>query len=225
MLYPPERSPYVYHVDHIVKIENARENGFPLLVLGGSIETYVATRGGFQEMDAIVMLKPHTKFAFRPPSVDLLPHFIANAYRHSWYGRPGASFIDLPGDLIQGTTESFYGKKCTDPVSLPPASGPDPLRLSRVAKCIMNAKSPLVVVGKGAAYSRAEGVIRQFIDKTKIPILPSPMGKGVVADSHPLNASSMRSMAMQLADVVIIFGARLNWMFAYGLSLKWKAGV
>ena len=80
-----------------------------------------------------------------------------------------------------------------------------------IAKLLKSAKAPLVIVGKGAAYARAEGVIRRLINKTKMPFLPTPMGKGVLPDSHPSNASSARSAALKEADVVLILGARLNW--------------
>lgn len=176
-------------------------------------------------MDAISLLRPHAKFVIRPPSIELLPQLVANAYRHCWYGRPGVSFVDLPGDLIRHQFETADGIPSVPSIPPPPTGGADPAKLFKVAQIIKGSKAPLVVVGKGAAYSRAEGVIREFIDRTKIPFLPSPMGKGVVADSHHLNATSMRSKAMQLADVVLIFGARLNWMFAYGLSAKWNPSV
>jgi 2-hydroxyacyl-CoA lyase 1 len=87
---------------------------------------------------------------------------------------------------------------------------------------IKSAKAPLVLIGKGAAYARAERPIRAFIDQSQIPFLPSPMGKGVVADSHPANVSSARSAALKMADVVLILGARLNWIFHYGEAPKWN---
>ena len=103
-----------------------------------------------------------------------------------------------------------------------PKSGADEVILHRVVTLIKNAKAPLVLIGKGAAYARAENSIRAFIDQTSIPFLPSPMGKGVVADSHPANASAARSAALKMADVVIILGARLNWIFHYGEAPKWN---
>jgi 2-hydroxyacyl-CoA lyase 1 len=85
------------------------------------------------------------------------------------------------------------------------------------------AKSPLVVVGKGAAYARAGEKIRQLIDHTKMPFLPTPMGKGVLPDSHVSNAASARSAALRNADVVLVLGARLNWILHFGEQPKWNA--
>lgn len=107
----------------------------------------------------------------------------------------------------------------------PPMGAAEDSRLRKVAALLKNAKAPLVVIGKGAAYARAESVIRLFIDQTKIPFLPSPMAKGVLPDSHPQNVSSARSAALKMADVVLILGARLNWIFHYGEAPKWNSAA
>lgn len=145
-----------------------------------------------------------------------------NAYRNAWYGRPGTGFIDLPADLIQGLVEAATDIK--DAAGIPdcPKSGADEQRLSQISQLIRKAKAPLVVIGKGAAFSRVEFSIRDLIDKTHIPFLPTPMGKGVVSDSHPLNAASARSTALKEADVVVILGARLNWILHFGDPPKWN---
>jgi 2-hydroxyacyl-CoA lyase 1 len=194
-----------------------------LLVLAGSNETYLTQKGAFQELDAISLLTPHVKLAIRPTGVDVLPKSILNAYRAAWYGRPGPSFVDLPADYISGPpSEEFEELGLLKSLPAPPAPAADSARLFKIAAVLKMAKAPLVVIGKGAAYARAENVIRDFIDKTSIPFLPSPSGKGVVPDSHPLNTSSARSTALKQADVVLLLGARLNWIFHYGEAPKWN---
>jgi 2-hydroxyacyl-CoA lyase 1 len=166
---------------------------------------------------------PHVKVAIRPTGVDALPRSIRNAYRAAWYGRPGPSFVDLPGDYIQGSpNENCKELGSFNMLPAPPAPAADSAKLMKVAAVLKGAKAPLIVIGKGAAYARAEGVIRDFIDKTSIPFLPSPSGKGVVPDSHPLNTASARSTALKNADVVLLLGARLNWIFHYGEAPKWN---
>lgn len=207
-------------------IGNASINAWPLLMLAGSSETRFVGKGGFQELDAISMLTRHTKTALRPPSLDSLPTTIESGFRTSFYGRPGPTFIDLPADLIQGTVPTD-----SDSPSLPhpPASAPQALpshsALQESASLIRSAKAPLVVIGKGAAYARAETSIRALIAQTKIPFLPTPMGKGVAPDSHPLNVASARSAALKGADVVLLLGARLNWILHFGQPPKWNKGV
>ena len=197
-------------------------NAFPLLLLAGSSETHLVSRGAFQELDAISLLTPHTKLSLRPPSLESIPDIIQNTYRTSWYGRPGTGFVDLPADLIKGPIEHAEDVPAAAPIPDPPKAGVDEARLFKIAQLLKSAKAPLVIVGKGAAYARAEDGIRAFIAKTNIPFLPTPMGKGVVSDSHPANAASARSTALKEADVVLILGARLNWILHFGDAPKWN---
>ncbi|KAH8647727.1 thiamine pyrophosphate enzyme, N-terminal TPP binding domain-containing protein [Xylariales sp. PMI_506] len=213
--------PGVLHA--LAGVGNSSSNNFPLLLLGGNIETHLVTKGGFQELDSVSLLSPQTKLSIKPPNATSLPGIIANAYRHSFYGRPGTAFVDLPADIIVDPVESASGDvEDTPVVAPPPRGGADESRLQEIAKFLKSSRAPLVLVGKGAAYARAEDAIRQLIDATKLPFLPSPMGKGVVPDSHPQNVSSARSAALKLADVVLVLGARLNWIFHYGEAPKWN---
>lgn len=206
------------------KVGNASENNFPLLLLGGSIEGHLITKGAFQDLDSISLLAPHSKVASRPPNATCLPSIVANAYRTSFYGRPGTGFVDLPADIINNSleTEDAADIEETPQVSDPPTGAADEGRLQKAVQLIKRAKAPLVLIGKGAAYAHAEAPIRHLINSTHLPFLPSPMGKGVVPDSHLQNVSSTRSAALKIADVVLILGARLNWIFHYGEPPKWN---
>ena len=178
-------------------------------------------------MDAVSFLTPHTKLSVRPSGIETVGEAIQNAYRTCWYGRPGTTFVDLPGDMIQGKAPSGFRLPAPASRSLPPPPKPsgDPAVVMKVAQLLRSAKAPLVVIGKGSAYARAEPAIRKFIDTTRIPFLPTPMGKGVVPDSHPLNTASARSVALKNADVVLVLGARLNWILHFGEPPKWSPNV
>ncbi|KUJ10999.1 uncharacterized protein LY89DRAFT_234715 [Mollisia scopiformis] len=199
---------------------NSSANAFPLLLLAGSSETHLVTKGGFQEMDAISLLAPHTKISIQA-SLDSIPQSLTNAYRTSWYGRAGTSFVDLPADVIQEVGE----EESTHIVPLPSKPAADPDRIRQAAILLKSAKAPLVIVGKGAAYAQAEVTIRKLIDQSNIPFLPTPMGKGVLPDSHPSNTASARSTALEGADVVLLLGGRLNWILHYGEAPKWNHAV
>lgn len=201
-------------------IVNASANAFPMLLLAGSSETHLITKGAFQELDAISLLSPHTKIAVRS-NLDSISHSITAAYRTSWYGRPGAGFVDLPADIIQGEGEHIS----TQIVPAAPRAAGDAESIKKVVQLLKSAKAPLVIVGKGAAYAQAESVVRQLIDQTNIPFLPTPMGKGVLPDSHPSNTATARSAALKGADVVLVLGARLNWILHYGEAPKYNLNV
>ena len=201
------------------QIGNSTANSFPLLQLAGSSETHLVSKGGFQELDAVSLLQPHVRLAIRPPTVESTPATLEGAFRSAWYGRPSTAFVDLPADLIQGEVSSTDVAKV---VSHPPRLAAEEARIFMVAHRIKTAKAPLIIVGKGAAYARADLVVRDLVNQAQIPFLPTPMGKGVVSDSHPLNAASARSTALKHADVVILLGARLNWILHFGEAPKWN---
>lgn len=201
-------------------VGNAEANRWPLLLLAGSSESNLVTKGAFQELDAVSLLTPHTKAALRASS-ESIPRTLSTAYRSAWYGKGGTGFIDLPADVIQGDAESGT----LVPVAAPPRIEGDRTRIAQAAQLLKNAKSPLIIIGKGAAYARAEGEIRNFIETTQFPFLPTPMGKGVMPDTHPLNTSAARSVALREADVVLVLGARLNWILHFGESPKWAENV
>ena len=203
---------------------NSTGNCFPLLLLAGSSETYAVTKGSFQELDAISLLSPHVKIAVRPPRLEAIPSAISHAYRLAWYGRPSTGFVDLPADFLR---TSFSSSTVAMPRCLPAPVAPsaDEAKVFKIAQVIKSASAPLVVIGKGVAYARAENVLRELIDTTQLPFLPSPMGKGVLPDSHPCNTSSARSTALQHADFVLVLGARLNWILHFGYPPKWNANA
>ncbi|ETI25934.1 hypothetical protein G647_02711 [Cladophialophora carrionii CBS 160.54] len=211
-------------------IGNASANAFPLLVLGGSSESSLSTKGGFQEMDAVALLTPQTKFATRPTSRDppTIVAAIRNAYRIAWYGRPGPTFVDLPTEMImEPVIAAARSTPSPSPivVSPPPKPAGDPDLVRPAARLLKSASSPLVIVGKGAAYSRAEHSICNLVQTHHLPFLPTPMGKGIIPDSHPLNTSSARSTALKNADVILLLGARLNWILHFGEAPKYRPDV
>ncbi|KAL9633664.1 MAG: hypothetical protein Q9204_003300 [Flavoplaca sp. TL-2023a] len=203
-------------------ISNSSVNAFPLLLLAGSSEAHLASKGAFQELDAVSFLTPHTKSAYRPAALDAISDAIHNAYRSAYYGRPGPSFVDLPANIIQGVESSSSTRGLAGLVPSPPKSSAEETALFRVAQLLKAAKSPLIVIGKGAAYTRASESIRSLVTQSQIPFLPTPMGKGIIPDSHPLNTASARSTALREADIVLLLGARLNWILHFGAPPKWN---
>lgn len=201
---------------------NSASNHWPLMVLAGSIDRDARYKGGFQELDQVGMVERLTKFAATPMSLGLLEYLLVKAYRLANSDQPGCTYVDLPGDLIQ--TNEVPQHALQAPISFSKVrSGADPGRVAEVAAVLRSAKFPLAVVGKGAADASPQ--VRQFIEQCKIGFIPTPMGKGVVPDSSHLNLSSARSMALKRADVVLLLGARLNWILHLGDLHKFNSNT
>ena len=166
------------------------------------------------------MITPYAKAAVRPPSPELIPKFVRDAYRAAYFGRPGPAFVDLPANLILGHFDVPRNKLkafTEAPMSVAPEH-----KIREAVEALKSAKAPLVVIGKGAAYARAEKHINALVQKTGLPFVPTPMGKGVIADSSPNNYSAARSTALKEADVILVLGAKLNWILSFGLPPKWS---
>lgn len=205
-------------------LANAKENCWPMILIGGASNSYQEGMGAFQEAPQVELARPYTKFSARPDGPQRIPFYIEQAVRTSMAGRPGATYVDFPDDLITATideSEVTFPPRCPDP----PRPRADRTEIERAMDVLRNAKRPLAIIGKGAAYARAETEVRAFIEATQIPFLPTPMGKGVVPDSHPLSVAPGRGLALEKADVIVLLGARLNWILHFGLPPRFAQGV
>lgn len=167
--------------------------------------------------------RPYCKYAARPPNAGLIPLHVEKAVRMTTYGRPGVAYLDMPGTLLTAKATMDCSAQYAHPA--PPTAFPDPVQVQQAVELLMTAKNPLVIVGKGAAYARAEEQVRKLIASTNLPFLATPMGKGVVPDSSEHCVASARTMALQKADVVLLLGARLNWMLHFGRAPRFSETV
>ncbi|KAH3687417.1 hypothetical protein WICPIJ_001594 [Wickerhamomyces pijperi] len=211
-------------------IFNSNANRWPLLVLAGSAGFNEIHKGAFQELDQISFLTPHVKFAARPLSIEQIPSFIFKAYKTSFFGTPGSTYIDISADLVEdeitveSATDALASIRSVTVADVPRFL-PPPSKIQLVAQLIKSAKNPLVIIGKGAAYSNAHQELRQLVNNHNLPFLPTPMAKGVVQDSNPLNVSSARSQALINSDVIVLFGARINWILHFGEAPRFQRNV
>ena len=205
----------------ISALGNAWANCWPMLLIGGSSNQALNHLGDFQAAPQVDLAKPFCKWVGQAERIDLIPRYIATAVRHSISGRPGPVYLDLPGDVIASSLEE---DDLTYParVEAPPAPQVDPSTVKAALAALKSARQPLAIIGKGAAWAGAEEQVRRFIEETQMPFLPSPMGKGVIPDGHPLSVAAARSYALQNADLVFTIGARLNWIMHFGLPPRFR---
>lgn len=205
-------------------LANSQVNAWPCLLIGGSSDEDYEGRGAFQEYPQVEACRMYTKYSARPTSIQNIPFQIEKAIKCCTYGRPGTAYIDIPGNMVVGEVSennvNFYPKVPEPPITLACNN-----LIKNAAKTLTKAEKPLVIIGKGAAYSRAEMEIRNFVEKYNLPFLPTPMGKGVVPDNHPLCVSPARSKVLLESDVIVLLGARLNWILHFGLPPRFSPNV
>ena len=208
----------------LTALANATTNCFPMILISGSSECEIVDlqQGDYEEMDQLAIAKPLCKAAFRVLHAEDIGVGVARAIRSAVSGRPGGVYLDLPAKLFAQSMDAEAGKqsliKVVDPA---PRQIPAPDAITRALELLKTAKRPLILLGKGAAYARADADIRALVEKTGIPYLPMSMAKGLLPDTHPQSAAAARSYVLPAADVVVLIGARLNWLLSQGKGKTW----
>jgi len=208
----------------LVALANATTNCFPMILISGSSEREVVDlqQGDYEEMDQLAIAKPLCKAAFRVLHAADIGIGLARAIRAAVSGRPGGVYLDLPAKLFSQVMDAEAGAKSLVKVIDPaPAQIPAPAAVKRALDALKNAKRPLIILGKGAAYAQADDQIRAFVEKTGVPFLPMSMAKGLLPDTHPQCAGAARSTVLRDSDVVMLIGARLNWLLSHGKGKAW----
>ncbi|MDT7748423.1 MAG: oxalyl-CoA decarboxylase [Pseudonocardiales bacterium] len=209
----------------LVALANATTNCFPMVQISGSSERHLVDlkRGDYEEMDQLAAAQPFTKAAFRVSRAEDIGLGIARALRTAASGRPGGVYLDIPAAVLGEVLDAAAGAATLrQVVDLAPRQLPAPEAVDRAIELLANAQRPLVVLGKGAAYSQADEQIREFIESTGLPFQPMSMAKGLLPDDHPQSVATTRSLALKNADVVMLVGARLNWLLGHGEAPQWN---
>ncbi|ORW95409.1 oxalyl-CoA decarboxylase [Mycobacterium sp. IEC1808] len=206
-------------------LANATTNCFPMIQISGSSNRAMVDlqRGDYQDLDQLEAARPFAKAAYRIGRIEDIGRGVARAIRTAVSGRPGGVYLDIPADVLGQTLEASAAAatvwRVVDPA---PRQLPAPESVDRALQVLRRARRPLIVLGKGAAYARADDTIRNFVEDTGIPFLPMSMAKGLLPDSHPQSAAAARSLAIARADAVLLVGARLNWLLGHGESPQWS---
>jgi len=207
-------------------LAHATTNCFPMILVSGSSEREIVDlqQGDYEELDQLAIARPLAKAAFRVLHAEDIGVGIARAIRAAVSGRPGGVYLDLPAKLFAQAIDAAAGRnsliRVVDPA---PKQIPAPEAVRRALDLLRGAKKPLLILGKGAAYAQADAEIRSLVERTGIPYLPMSMAKGLLPDTHEQCASAARSFVLPAADVVMLIGARLNWLLSHGKGKTWGA--
>lgn len=206
---------------------NATVNCYPMIQISGSSDrdTVDMQQGAYEELDQFAVARPLVKAAYRVNKPEDIPTAVVRAYRAAISGRPGGVYLDMTVASLGGVIDADKANALIDAM-IPPVDpvaevAPNADSVKRAADLIAGARKPVFLLGKGAAYAQVDDKIRNLIKSTGIPYYPMSMAKGLLPDNHPLSALSARSTIMKEADVVVLVGARLNWLLSRGHG-KWN---
>jgi oxalyl-CoA decarboxylase len=208
----------------LTALAHATTNCYPMILISGSSEREIVDlqQGDYEEMDQLAIAKPLCKAAFRVLHAADIGIGVARALRAAVSGRPGGVYLDLPAKLFGQVIGAAAGKKSLVKVIDPaPAQIPAPDAVKRALDVLKSAARPLIIIGKGAAYAQADEAIKTLVEKSGVPFLPMSMAKGLLSDTHPQCAGAARSTVLKDSDVVLMLGARLNWLLSHGKGKNW----
>lgn len=206
---------------------NATVNCYPMIQISGATDpTMVDMKmGTYEELDQLNTARPLVKAAFRCSKAEDIPSAVARAYRAAVSGRPGGVYIDMATPALgQIMNREDAEKLFYKPVDVYSPVAPNQASVDLAVNTILSARHPAILLGKGAAYAQVDDKIKTLVEKYNIPYLPMSMAKGLMPDNGPLSAISCRSTIMEQADVVVVIGARLNWMLSFGKG-KWNPAI
>jgi oxalyl-CoA decarboxylase len=208
----------------LTALAHATTNCFPMILISGSSEREIVDlqQGDYEEMDQLAIAKPLCKAAFRVLHARDIGIGVARAIRAAVSGRPGGVYLDLPAKLFGQVMDAQVGRNSlVKVIDAAPAQIPSPESIQRALDVLKSAKRPLIILGKGAAYAQADDAVRALVETSGIPFLPMSMAKGLLPDTHPQCAGAARSTVLKDSDVVMLIGARLNWLLSHGKGKSW----
>jgi 2-hydroxyacyl-CoA lyase 1 len=200
----------------------ARDNAWPVIVLGGRRQGGAGWHDAFQELDAAELFKPITKWTLCVGKIGDIPGVIDQAFEVAATGRPGPVYLDVTEDVLR--------TQCTFSPVDPPACSTAEVNINQdeieqAAELLRNARQPAFIVGKGTRWSLVPDDLAELIEQHHIAFISSPMGRGILPDEHPLCFNHAKRLLQATADVVLVLGARLNWTFRFGSQINPHAKV
>lgn len=199
--------------DAVTGVANAFAASSPLLLLGGAAPISNQTRGSLQEMDQLAMFARITRWADRVPSADLIPAYMAKAFRTMTSGRPGPVFLELAWDVLLQSVEE---PKLPTGYRTRARMAGDPEYIQRAAALLRDARRPAIIAGSSIWWDDAAGALARFAEALCIPVFLNGAGRGSLPPEHPCLFQHTRREALAEADVALVIGTPLDFRLGYG---------
>ncbi|XP_057951254.1 2-hydroxyacyl-CoA lyase [Malania oleifera] len=216
-------------VHGLAGLSNAGVNAWPMVMISGASDQRDFGRGDFQELDQIGAVKPFSKFSAKASDISQIPNCVFQVLNQAVSGRPGGCYLDVPTDVLHQSISKSEAEKLLAEAEVSSKQEAnetvDYAKIEKAVSLLRHAERPLIVFGKGAAFARAEDPLKRLVETTGIPFLPTPMGKGLLPDTHEQAATAARSLAIGRCDVALVVGARLNWLLHFGEPPRWSKDV
>jgi len=200
----------------VTGIATAHLDSVPLVVLTGQVSTNMIGNDAFQEVDITGITRPISKHNYLVQDIKDLARIIKEAFYIASTGRPGPVLIDIPVDISNGLFKFEYPEEISIRGYKPTYEGHQG-QILKACRLIESAKKPVIYAGGGVVISNASEELREFVDKTGIPITTTLLGMGSYPETSPLSMEMLgmhgtyyANYAVHNSDLLIAIGARFD---------------
>ncbi len=210
--------------DAVTGVANAWAASSPLVLLGGAAPTFNQGRGSLQEMPQTQLFHGISKWSDRIPSPELVPSFLARAFRVARAGRPGPVFLEIPWDVLSNGADESVAEQVTRYRTEARSPG-DPRQVESALQLLVGAERPVALAGSSVWWDDAAAALERFAVRSGIPVYLNGMGRGCLPPDHPSFFQHSRKEALAGADVVLVVGTPLDFRVGYGTEPTFAAGA
>jgi acetolactate synthase-1/2/3 large subunit len=210
--------------DAVTGVANAWAANVPLVLLGGAAPTFNQGRGSLQEMPQVQLFAGITKWSDRVPSADLVPSFLAKAFRVARAGRPGPVFLELPWDVLSNGADEALADAQSSYRTDARTPG-DPRKLDAALALLARAERPVLLGGSSVWWDDGVEALARLATRSGIPVYLNGMGRGCLPPDHPSALQLSRKEALAQADVVVALGTPLDFRLGYGTEPTFAPGA
>lgn len=203
--------------DALTGVANANAANVPLLLIGGAAPTFNQSRGSLQEMEQVDLFLRITKWSDRIPSPELIPSYLAKAFRVMMSGRPGPVFLEVAWDVLSNGVED---PKLPTSYRTAARGAGDPVFVARAAEALATGKHPAIIAGSSIWWDDASEALRRLAEKAQVPVFLNGAGRGCLPPEHPCFFQHTRKEALSEADVVLVVGTPLDFRLGYGDAFR-----
>lgn len=201
----------------ITGIATAYTDSIPMVAITGQVRSDLLGRDVFQEADITGACEPFVKHSYLVNKTEDLPRVFKEAFHIASTGRQGPVLIDIPMDIQTNEIECFEYPDSVNIIGYKPNTKGHAIQIKRAVDAINKSKRPVIVSGGGVLSSGVKLKLQEFADKTKIPVISTMMGIGIMPSEHELylgmlgtHGKAVANRALHEADLVIVCGARLG---------------